>query len=258
MLFLLLTGGEPLLYPGFWTLYAKLKRMGFILAVNTNGTMIDEDWADFLAAHKPRRVNITLYGAAMNVDPYMTPAVRERTKPFEQQARLAPEEAARVRVESMRRELGETQFPLYADAIVRAVKEDALPRAEDMSCQAGRCSFAVNWQGQMRPCVMLEKPAVPVFDVGFEEAWRVVSHGVESIRISPRCVSCSLRRSAIPARPAHTGRPAIAAACRNTCAATRRRPRGCSKRKSEYPKNGACRNGDRSGISFCALSEPPH
>lgn len=26
-------------------------------------------------------------GAAMNVDPYMTPAVRERTKPFEQQAR---------------------------------------------------------------------------------------------------------------------------------------------------------------------------
>lgn len=73
------------------------------------------------------------------------------------------------------------------------MKEDALPRAEDMSCQAGRCSFAVNWQGQMRPCVMLEKPAVPVFDVGFEEAWRVVSHGVESMRISPRCASCALR-----------------------------------------------------------------
>ena len=251
VLFLLLTGGEPLLYPGFRELYAKLKRMGFILAVNTNGTMIDEDWADYFAAKKPRCVNITLYGAdgaayerlchapdgfertmrgirllrergidvrvgasvtrenradvgriaeiareygaALNIDPYMTPAVRERTKPFDEQARLAPEEAARVRVESMRRELGETQFRLYADAIVYAVKQDVLPKSEDMSCQAGRCSFAVNWQGQMRPCVMLQQPSVPVFDVGFEEAWRTVSQGVEAIRISPKCVSCAMR-----------------------------------------------------------------
>ena len=63
VLFLLLTGGEPLLFPDFRKLYTELKKMGIILTINTNGTLLDEDWADFFAAHKPRRINITLYGA---------------------------------------------------------------------------------------------------------------------------------------------------------------------------------------------------
>lgn len=62
VLFLLLTGGEPLIFPGFRKLYKALKQMGMILTVNTNGTLIDEDWADFFAEYPPRRINITLYG----------------------------------------------------------------------------------------------------------------------------------------------------------------------------------------------------
>lgn len=62
-LFLLLTGGEPLLYPDFKILFQKLKQMGMFLTINTNGTLIDEDWADFFEEYKPRRINITLYGA---------------------------------------------------------------------------------------------------------------------------------------------------------------------------------------------------
>ncbi|MCI5689278.1 MAG: radical SAM protein, partial [Emergencia sp.] len=63
VLFLLLTGGEPLLYPGFRELYVELQKLGMILTINTNGTLIDEETASFLGSHKPRRVNITLYGA---------------------------------------------------------------------------------------------------------------------------------------------------------------------------------------------------
>ena len=62
-LFLLLTGGEPLLFPKFKELYIELQDMGMILTINSNGTLIDEEWADFFAKHKPRRMNITLYGA---------------------------------------------------------------------------------------------------------------------------------------------------------------------------------------------------
>lgn len=62
MVFLLLTGGEPFLYPGFLELYTRLRRMGFILTINTNGTLLTEKEADILAENKPRRVNITLYG----------------------------------------------------------------------------------------------------------------------------------------------------------------------------------------------------
>ncbi|MGN0313320.1 MAG: radical SAM/SPASM domain-containing protein [Fusicatenibacter sp.] len=65
VLFLQLTGGEPLLYPGFQEVYLALKQMGMILTLNTNGTLLDEAWADFFAQHKPRRINITLYGASV-------------------------------------------------------------------------------------------------------------------------------------------------------------------------------------------------
>ena len=62
-LFLLLTGGEPLLFPDFKTLYLELRNMGIILTINTNGTLLGESWADFFAEYRPRRINITLYGA---------------------------------------------------------------------------------------------------------------------------------------------------------------------------------------------------
>lgn len=62
VLFLLLTGGEPLLYPEFKKLYTTLINLGFIITLNTNGTLIDEETSSFLAQNKPRRVNITLYG----------------------------------------------------------------------------------------------------------------------------------------------------------------------------------------------------
>lgn len=61
-IFLLLTGGEPLLYPDFKQVYEGVRRMGMIVTINTNGTLITEEWAKYFAQDKPRRINITLYG----------------------------------------------------------------------------------------------------------------------------------------------------------------------------------------------------
>lgn len=63
-LFILLTGGEPLLYPHFKELYQALKQMGFIITLNTNGTCITEEIAQLFQVYRPRRVNVTLYGAS--------------------------------------------------------------------------------------------------------------------------------------------------------------------------------------------------
>lgn len=63
-LFLLLTGGEPFLYPGFRELYHELVKMGFMISMNTNGTMITEDTVSWLSENPPARMNITLYGAS--------------------------------------------------------------------------------------------------------------------------------------------------------------------------------------------------
>lgn len=63
-IFLLLTGGEPFIYPNFKELYLGLKKLGLIVSINSNGTLITEEIADYLASDPPRRLNITLYGAS--------------------------------------------------------------------------------------------------------------------------------------------------------------------------------------------------
>lgn len=63
MLYLLLTGGEPFLWPGFWELYEQLTRMGFLISINSNGSLIDEAAISRLRENPPTRINITLYGA---------------------------------------------------------------------------------------------------------------------------------------------------------------------------------------------------
>ena len=63
ILYLLLTGGEPLLWPDFWALYEKLYRMGLLISINTNGSLIGRKEADRFAHMPPSRINLTLYGA---------------------------------------------------------------------------------------------------------------------------------------------------------------------------------------------------
>ena len=63
-LLLLLTGGEPLLHPDFREIYSGCKRLGLMLSINTNASLLDEKMAEFLANDPPLRVNITLYGAS--------------------------------------------------------------------------------------------------------------------------------------------------------------------------------------------------
>lgn len=61
---MLITGGEPLLRKDFREIYFACKQAGFLVSVNTNGTLLrDEDIALF-AQYPPVRLNISLYGAS--------------------------------------------------------------------------------------------------------------------------------------------------------------------------------------------------
>ena len=251
-LFLLLTGGEPLLYPAFKPLYIALRKLGFLLTINTNGTLIDEDWAAFFGKHKPRRVNITLYGAdeqayaslchypggfarvthgvrllreqgvevklgvsltpqnreeldrlfavgaelgvPVHVDTYMMPAGRERSLPFDQQARLSPEEAARGRVRAFLLAMGPESFLEFAARHLMLTRQMPPPQLPNrMACLAGSCSFTINWQGQLRPCVVMNSPAADVFALGFDAAWQRIRAEADAIVLSEACAACPLR-----------------------------------------------------------------
>lgn len=253
-LFLLLTGGEPLLFPDLKELYKDLQNMGMILTINTNGTLLNEEWADFFAQYKPRRINITLYGAddeayeslchykggfdktiqaikmlrarnidvkingsitskneedikrildiaagcnaAVNLDTYMYPARRERNKPFDQQSRMHPKEAAMAKALILKYQWGEEAFKEYARSVINMV-ENYTPETtmydRHISCLAGNCSFTINWQGMMRPCVMQSVPQANAFEEGFVPSWQKISMQIEEILINEACVSCKYR-----------------------------------------------------------------
>jgi radical SAM protein with 4Fe4S-binding SPASM domain len=63
LLFLLLTGGEVFLRPDFFDIYEPLTRMGLMITVFTNGTLVTSAVAARLAQAPPNRTEVTLYGA---------------------------------------------------------------------------------------------------------------------------------------------------------------------------------------------------
>lgn len=61
-LWLLITGGEPLIRPDFLDIYTYAKQKGMFITLFTNGTTITGRIADHLAEWPPFAVEITLYG----------------------------------------------------------------------------------------------------------------------------------------------------------------------------------------------------
>lgn len=64
MVFLLLTGGEPMLRPDFAELYRKLTNMGLSISINSNGCLIGEEIRQLFRELPPALINITLYGTS--------------------------------------------------------------------------------------------------------------------------------------------------------------------------------------------------
>ncbi len=59
----LLTGGEPLLRPDFSEIYLALKRMGLLVSVFTNATLVTPEHVRLFQKYPPRDIEITVYGA---------------------------------------------------------------------------------------------------------------------------------------------------------------------------------------------------
>ncbi len=64
MVFLLLTGGEPLLRADFPRIYEGLAGLGLSISLNTNGTLLNEELRALFLRYPPAQVNITLYGTS--------------------------------------------------------------------------------------------------------------------------------------------------------------------------------------------------
>jgi radical SAM protein with 4Fe4S-binding SPASM domain len=62
-LWVLLTGGEPLLRRDFVEIYLMLKRKGLLVSVFTNATLIRQEHIELFKHYPPRDIEATIYGA---------------------------------------------------------------------------------------------------------------------------------------------------------------------------------------------------
>lgn len=60
----LITGGEPLIREDFPEIYSEIKKLGLLVSVNTNGSLISGKTAELFINDPPARLNISLYGAS--------------------------------------------------------------------------------------------------------------------------------------------------------------------------------------------------
>lgn len=259
MLYLLITGGEPLTYPGFWELYEGLIQMGFIITVNTNGSLITDEVAQRFAKMQPKKINITLYGASnesyarlcgaedgfdrvmkaveilekyklrykfncsltpynyhelreiydlsrihkvpIEIATYMFPPVRRDAGMEDSAIRLSPEQAGYCSVEQMRLQLSEEQFLAYARQKITYQRPPELPADDDglaegreMGCRAGRCSFWLDWQGNIAACGMINSPKYSLEEETFARGWEQVVDSTNKIRCLTGCSGCKNRK----------------------------------------------------------------
>ena len=62
MIFVLLTGGEPLVRKDFFEIYRGMKEMGLLISINSNGSMLQGEILEEFLKDPPFRFNISLYG----------------------------------------------------------------------------------------------------------------------------------------------------------------------------------------------------
>jgi radical SAM protein with 4Fe4S-binding SPASM domain len=67
VLFLTLTGGDPMLRPDFIDIYRHAVRSGLLVTVFCNGSLITDEIVSTFVEYPPRAVEITLYGASQEI-----------------------------------------------------------------------------------------------------------------------------------------------------------------------------------------------
>jgi radical SAM protein with 4Fe4S-binding SPASM domain len=175
MVFLLLTGGEVFLRRDFFEIYEPLTRLGLVLALFTNGTLITKDVAARLSKAPPSRTEITLYGATSGTFEAVTgvpgsyaaclagiEALLARGIPLGLKSTLTRRNAGEL--EAMRAMAGNWGVPFSASCLLSKrpdlgpseVDDDRLPAADCLALEAADRASADDWAE-----IALRGPASP-------------------------------------------------------------------------------------------------
>lgn len=135
--------------------------------------------------------------APIQVATYMFPPVRRDAEMIGQNHRLSPEEAALARVkadwlqDNPRWFLGQVErYRNFIEITNEMLEKLEAGDSHRMSCRAGRCSFWLDWQGNIGNCGMYTSVKYSLKQYSLAEAWKQVVNDTEKIRYSPICTNC--------------------------------------------------------------------
>lgn len=133
----------------------------------------------------------------IQVATYMFPPIRRNANMIGENHRLSPDEAALARVKSDWLRGDEKWFVGQAARFKHFVSlEEVMLHEQDerkelaMSCRAGRCSFWLNWQGELGNCGMYTTHSISLKEKTFADAWKEIVNETDKIRYKPYCSVC--------------------------------------------------------------------
>ena len=141
------------------------------------------------------------YGKALKMAIYMVPPYRRTGVAGVNEGRLSPERAAYYEVLMHFRRDPPGRFRVLAEraAEYREPTEEELQDAaagepREMGCLSGRCSFWLDWQGNLSGCGITDRPKFSLKEYTFAEAWKRTVEWTEDMRWSPYCANCANKK----------------------------------------------------------------
>ncbi|MDD1701598.1 MAG: radical SAM protein [Methanoregula sp.] len=99
-IWVLITGGEPLLREDFSEIYHILKRKGLLVSIFTNATLVRKDHAELFKKYPPRDIEVSVYGATQETYERVTRRPNS-FRAFQRGLRFLTDSGVRVRLKAM-------------------------------------------------------------------------------------------------------------------------------------------------------------
>lgn len=194
-IWLVLTGGEPLLRPDFPEIYMYAKERGFIVIILTNATFIDEQIAELFTLHKPFYLDISMHGAEEEAYECITGVrgsfgrfmralelLQDKKIPFKLKTKAMKENASHLKeISAFASRLG---APHKVSELVHSCLDgDPAPirhrldtcepvKPPSFRCAAGNFSVCIDPMGQLMACAGARKPSYDLISGSVEEGTR--------------------------------------------------------------------------------------
>lgn len=168
-----------------------LKRYGVPVKFNTSITPENVNDLEGIMAYAKS------VGAPIQAATYMFPPVRRDASMVGENHRLSPEAAAlaRVKADWLQSDpkwfLGQAErFRHFVPVTPEMLVSQAHAEPQEMHCRAGRCSFWIDWQGNIGNCGMYTSVKYSLQGRALADAWKQVVDETEKVRYSPVCTNC--------------------------------------------------------------------